>query len=320
VRVGSLPKATALDAPPLWPPLLATRGPGALSAGHAHHAMHLLLAADGELRVRSDGETRWRRGAGVLTAPDVKHEIDGRGVDVLLVFIDPESDVGEAFLPLLSERPIRVVDAKARDALVAGADPMTIMRAGGVEWTRRAVDVLGGTMPRARRPLSPDALRRGEGAELRRTLLYSGTVIYASWPSIRAGSLPAGRKPGRQNAAGMSTATMPPSRANTPFFDVSGSPSSSFSAFFFARCCRWSRRAPSRPRAAPSLRDGRRCRSRRSCARDSCRARRRASSPSARGRCRRRCLRRRLPAGATPALRRSMRRVGGNQGPQSDRK
>jgi AraC-like DNA-binding protein len=159
VRVGSLPKATALDAPPLWPPLLATRGPGALSAGHAHHAMHLVLAADGELRVRSDGETRWRRGAGVLTAPDVKHEIDGRGVDVLLVFIDPESDVGEAFLPLLSERPIRVVDAKARDALVAGADPMTIMRAGGVEWTRRAVDVLGGTMPRARRPVHPRVRR-----------------------------------------------------------------------------------------------------------------------------------------------------------------
>ena len=80
--------------PPLWPPLLATRGPGAKSAPHAHHGMHLGLAIEGELKLREG--SRWRRAAGVLTAPDVSHAIDGSGAHILLVFFDPESDAGVA--------------------------------------------------------------------------------------------------------------------------------------------------------------------------------------------------------------------------------
>ncbi len=37
------PPAPAGNELPPWPPLLATRGPGARSAPHAHHGMHLLL-------------------------------------------------------------------------------------------------------------------------------------------------------------------------------------------------------------------------------------------------------------------------------------
>jgi AraC-like DNA-binding protein len=77
---------------PLWPPLLASRGLGGRSARHAHHALHVMLAIDGELRVRGLGE--WARAAGVVTAPDAVHEIDATGTEVLLVFLDPESAAG----------------------------------------------------------------------------------------------------------------------------------------------------------------------------------------------------------------------------------
>ncbi len=58
---------------PLWPPILATRAVGSRSALHAHHAMHLLLCFEGELRVRSPAAQSWTRAAGVLTGPDLLH-------------------------------------------------------------------------------------------------------------------------------------------------------------------------------------------------------------------------------------------------------
>jgi AraC-like DNA-binding protein len=141
------PLARAL---PSWPPLLATRGPGARSDRHAHHAMHLLLADRG-LRVRTTGG--WIEAAGVLTAPDVAHEIDATGTDVLLVFIDPESDVGEALRPTIAG-PVRTVSDDERDAL-READPLQLMQGGGTAWTARVVEVLGGAQLPPRPPLHP---------------------------------------------------------------------------------------------------------------------------------------------------------------------
>ena len=104
---------------------LATRGRGAKSAPHAHHGIHVVLCVDGELRLR-EGRS-WRRVAGVLTAPDVPHAIDGSDATVLLVFLDPESDAGQA-LHAATGGPTRA-SRRAADVLVAGADPMTIMQA-----------------------------------------------------------------------------------------------------------------------------------------------------------------------------------------------
>ncbi len=152
MRVADL-DAGALPEPPLWPPLLATRGPGAKSAQHAHHAMHVVLAVDGALRLRT--ASVWRRVAGVLTAPDVPHAIDGSGAEVLLVFLDPESDAGVALQSAL-RGPTRAIADDERDRLVAGADPLAIMREDGVAWTRHAVAVLGsGAPPAAPRRIHP---------------------------------------------------------------------------------------------------------------------------------------------------------------------
>ncbi len=141
MRIAQVP-GPAQGELPLWPPLLATRGPGGSSAPHAHHALHLVLAVTGSLSVRVDGAKRATRAAGVLTAPDVPHAIDASGVEVALVFFDPESAAGEAFQSAL-EGPVRLFDADERDALLQGLDPLGLMQRGGVEWTKRAVSALG---------------------------------------------------------------------------------------------------------------------------------------------------------------------------------
>src|SRR6516162_435453 len=107
----------SLAEPPLWPPLLATRGPGAMSAAHAHHGMHIVVALRGELRVRA-GKASWQRAAGVLTAPDALHAIDGTDAEVLLVFLDPESDAGSALQATL-DGLLHLIGRAAADALAA---------------------------------------------------------------------------------------------------------------------------------------------------------------------------------------------------------
>src|SRR5712692_2958578 len=107
---------------PLWPPLLATRGAGSRSAPHSHHAMHFVLGLDGELRTRASSRAPWTPAAGVLTAPDVVHEIDASGIEILLVFLDPESDAG-ATLSALLDGPIRLISDAERAVLIRDANP-----------------------------------------------------------------------------------------------------------------------------------------------------------------------------------------------------
>ena len=145
---------------PLWPPLLATRGPGARSEKHAHHSMHFVIACDGTLAVSAGDDKRWRRAAGVLTAPDVPHAIDASGTESLLVFLDPESEVGLALRRTL-RGPARLLSADQRNALAAAAAEQ-IMSGEGVDWCGRAVMTLGG----------PKAERRWLHPRVRKLLRY----------------------------------------------------------------------------------------------------------------------------------------------------
>jgi hypothetical protein len=105
-----------------WPPVLATRGPGSRSELHAHHAMHFILAVEGDICVRISDNGRWWRAAGVLTAPDILHAVDAGGVEVVLIFMDPESDAGAMFRHAF-HGPMRLIDSTERAALMQGADP-----------------------------------------------------------------------------------------------------------------------------------------------------------------------------------------------------
>jgi AraC-like DNA-binding protein len=141
----------------VWPPVLATRGPGFRGALHSHHALHFVLAIGGELRVRTPA-LPWASAAGVLTAPDAPHAVDSLGTDVLLVFLDPESEAGATFLPIL-DRPVRLLSAPERAELVRDVVPRTILRFGADAWARSAARTLGVPIALSQRTIDPRVRR-----------------------------------------------------------------------------------------------------------------------------------------------------------------
>lgn len=143
-----------LTAAPPWPPLLAAKGQFSQSAPHAHHGMHLVLAIDGAIYARVGDEPSPVKSAGIITEPDVAHEINFASDDVLLVFIDPESDAGAALRAVISGRARRISSTE-RDAIDRALSPLEIMREGGVEWLRSVASALGATLPRTRAKLHP---------------------------------------------------------------------------------------------------------------------------------------------------------------------
>lgn len=136
-----------------WPPLLATRGAGSRSEGHAHHGQHVVLATTGTLRicVRSGP---WRRAAGIVTAPDVPHALDATGAEVLLVFLDPESDVGLALAGVMSD-DVALLSGAMRDALLKDVTPASLMGADGPAWLAQLVTLLRGPRLPRRRTVHP---------------------------------------------------------------------------------------------------------------------------------------------------------------------
>lgn len=138
----------------VWPPALATRGPAGPCTWHSHHALRFALALDGELRVRTTRQGKWSRAAGVLTAPDAEHVLDGRGAELLLVFIDPESALGSAFRAAQSGT-VRLISDAERRALTLDVEPRTILRSGAESWANAAARTLGIATPPPCRPIHP---------------------------------------------------------------------------------------------------------------------------------------------------------------------
>jgi AraC-like DNA-binding protein len=143
----------------VWPPVLATRGPGSRMALHSHHSLHFVLPIDGELRVRGSSLGRWWTAAGVLTAPDAPHAIDSRGAEVLIVFLDAESDAGATFRPVLAGCPLRLLSARERSSLVRDVVPRAILSSGAEGWVRNAARALGLPFPASQRPIHPRVRR-----------------------------------------------------------------------------------------------------------------------------------------------------------------
>ena len=79
-----------------WPAALFLWGPGSWTDLHRHHCVQLVLALDGTLRFRERPRQRWTTRAAVLVRPDAWHEVNARGIDVLIAFVDAESELGAA--------------------------------------------------------------------------------------------------------------------------------------------------------------------------------------------------------------------------------
>ena len=88
--------------------LLLGRSEGIVGA-HAHHAIQVVVALDGEPAICAEGGD-WQSGRGLIVLPDVHHSYDGRGADSAMLFVDPESNEGEWLRTSLSQ-PITFVPA-----------------------------------------------------------------------------------------------------------------------------------------------------------------------------------------------------------------
>lgn len=119
----------------LFPPTFATMGIGAESAPHAHHAMHLVVARTGDVRVEVQG--RAVRAPALVTAPDVPHALDAKGQAIVLVFVDPESDDGERLGAGIDA--VRTFDEAARDAWIARLPELGPDRGPFDGWVREVV-------------------------------------------------------------------------------------------------------------------------------------------------------------------------------------
>jgi AraC-like DNA-binding protein len=111
-------------------------GPGYTSSRHKHHCVQLVMALDQNLRIRSGPGHEWITCGAALVRPDAPHEVDAPGDQVLLAFVEAESDLGGALLEHI-ESDIAVVQddtvASWRNEL---GDPATLTGARVEPWVR----------------------------------------------------------------------------------------------------------------------------------------------------------------------------------------
>ena len=79
-----------------WPAALFLWGPGSWSDLHRHHCVQLVMTLNGALRFRRRPRERWTTCGAVLVRPDAWHEVNARGTDVVIAFVDAESELGAA--------------------------------------------------------------------------------------------------------------------------------------------------------------------------------------------------------------------------------
>jgi AraC family transcriptional regulator len=87
------------------------RNPPAIVPAHAHHAIQIVIAFDGESAVSAPDE-EWRRGRGMIVMPDVEHRYDGGGALGAMIFVDPESSEGAWLRQSIRDDITMVPDAR----------------------------------------------------------------------------------------------------------------------------------------------------------------------------------------------------------------
>jgi AraC-like DNA-binding protein len=102
----------------LWEGGFLAVGRGSEVPEHAHHAIQMCIALEGEIAVRTGGEP-WREGRGVVVRADVEHSFDGRDALGAMLFVDPESAEG-AWLQTTLTAPITLLpDARVQACIEA---------------------------------------------------------------------------------------------------------------------------------------------------------------------------------------------------------
>jgi AraC-like DNA-binding protein len=117
---------TAAPCALLWPAAMILWGPGFTSSKHKHHSVQLIMTLDGNLRIRGGVGEKWRSCGAALVRPDAWHEVDATDRQLLLAFVDPESDLGASLLEKISSPIHQIEEAEVRTWCKALGDPLTL--------------------------------------------------------------------------------------------------------------------------------------------------------------------------------------------------
>jgi AraC-like DNA-binding protein len=97
---------------------------------HAHHAIQISLAMDGDFEVRAGDWPAPRETRGMVVMPDRPHSFDGRGASIATLFVEPNSRSGAALrerfagfdVALLSDAEANAAVKHLQAQYVGGAD------------------------------------------------------------------------------------------------------------------------------------------------------------------------------------------------------
>lgn len=128
-----------------WPSALIVWGPGSWSDLHRHHCVQLVMALEGRLRLRERARGRWIECGAVLVKPDAWHEVDARGTDVLIAFVEAESDFGVALLAQLTSDATPLPDDTVTSWRMELGEPGEIDKTRVERWVTRTL--LQGRVP-----------------------------------------------------------------------------------------------------------------------------------------------------------------------------
>lgn len=84
---------------------------------HAHHAIQIVIAIEGDIAVQVAGGD-WRDGRGVIIREDAEHSYDGKGASAAMLFVDPESIEGAWLRTALAE-DVTIVPESRLDRSIA---------------------------------------------------------------------------------------------------------------------------------------------------------------------------------------------------------
>jgi AraC-like DNA-binding protein len=151
---------------------------------HAHHAIQIVIALDGEIAAcGSDGP--WLRCRGVIIGPDVEHSYDSCAALGAMLFVDPESIEGIWLRSSLADEITMIPDKRVAACAVElkrfCERPLEAMEPGAL--IRHCVQALSAGAPPARRldARVTDVLRRLQRAnDLRVTLESAAAAAFLS--------------------------------------------------------------------------------------------------------------------------------------------
>jgi len=123
----------------LWPAGMIVWGPGFVSDSHKHHSVQLVMAIEGRLSIRRDSRDAWVSCGAALVKADAAHQVDASRAQVLLVFVDPESELGAALTDKVRAAIMPIADrvvARWRRQL---GDAATLTSARVEPWVKRSL-------------------------------------------------------------------------------------------------------------------------------------------------------------------------------------